>query len=243
MWVSTPMTSPEARACPHIIVHSCGRAAAGRSSCAGTRPVPQPARRPRHAHRPQKATRPTACAGRGAGRRGRRRAGPHRRRRAGPGHRAMAGRPAATQPRAAGGRGRWQDPAGSGHHPSSPVHLLAVGHPGPADHSPDPVPAQPPLAHRDGVRGHQPHRRPGPTSPAWPTTCAATATSLPRCAATPAAPPECCHWSALPAHEPDTPARCRGPGACGPDGSCPPRPRCSSARTEEPGVSACGATP
>jgi hypothetical protein len=34
-------------------------------------------------------------------------------------------------------------------------------HPGDADYPPGPVPAPPPLAHRDGVRGHQSHRRPG----------------------------------------------------------------------------------
>jgi hypothetical protein len=37
--------------------------------------MPQPARGPCHDRRPQKATRPPACAGHGAGRRGRRRAG------------------------------------------------------------------------------------------------------------------------------------------------------------------------
>jgi hypothetical protein len=43
----------------------------------------------------------------------------------------------------------------------------------------------------------------------WPSaSCAsmATAISPPRCAATPATPPACCHYSASPAHEPDTPA-------------------------------------
>jgi hypothetical protein len=49
----------------------------------------------------------------------------------------------------------------------------------------------------------------------WPSaSCASTAgtTSPPRRAATPATPPESCHCSAAPAHEPATPALCRGPG-------------------------------
>ena len=46
-----------------------------------------------------------------------------------------------------------------------------------------------------------------------------TATSPPPCAATPATPPESCHCLASQAHEPDTPARCRGPAR--PAGSSP----------------------
>jgi hypothetical protein len=51
---------------------------------------------------------------------------------------------------------------GRGRGPLAPGHYLAgldlpQGHPSPADHPPDPVPAQPVLAQRDRVRGHQPH--------------------------------------------------------------------------------------
>jgi hypothetical protein len=52
MWVPRPMTTPEDRACSHIVSHSHSRQAAGVPGCAGTRPVPQAARRPRQHRRP-----------------------------------------------------------------------------------------------------------------------------------------------------------------------------------------------
>jgi hypothetical protein len=70
---------------------------------------------------------------------------------------------------------------GRGRGPLAPGHYLAgldlpQGHPSPADHPPDPVPAQPVLAQRDRVRGHQPHA--AQAHPAtWPITDAAAAAS------------------------------------------------------------------
>jgi hypothetical protein len=54
-------------------------------------------------------------------------------------------------------------PPPAGHHRGWPG--LPPRHPGPAGHPPGPVLARPALAHRDGVRGHQPHRGPGPPRP------------------------------------------------------------------------------
>jgi site-specific DNA recombinase len=59
------------------------------------------------------------------------------------------------------------------------------------------------------------------TSPSASCDHKATATSPPRCATTPATPPESCRSSASQAHEPDTPALCRGSG----EGPPAPRPR------------------
>jgi hypothetical protein len=63
---SHSMTRPDHRACL-FIPHSRGRPR-GRTCRAGSRPVPQSARGPRHHHRPAPPPRPTAHAGRGPGR-------------------------------------------------------------------------------------------------------------------------------------------------------------------------------
>jgi hypothetical protein len=83
--------------------------------------MPQPARGPRQDRRPQKATRPPACAGHGAGRRGRRRAG----------RRQISGRDrgvAADAPQPAWRRAAVDGKTlrGSGHHGHAQVHLLAA---------------------------------------------------------------------------------------------------------------------
>src|SRR5829696_3629350 len=84
------MTGPDCRACLLIIPHCCDCPAAGRACPTGARPVPQPARPPRPDQRPAPPPGPTAHAGRGAGRGGRRGAGrrqvPDRDRRVGQRH-------------------------------------------------------------------------------------------------------------------------------------------------------------
>jgi hypothetical protein len=54
-------------------------------------------------------------------------------------------------------------PPPAGHHRCQPG--LPPRHPGDPHHPPGPVACQPALAHRDRVRGHQPHRRPGQPRP------------------------------------------------------------------------------